>query len=208
MWIKRNGMAVQANNYHRGVVECVRARKESALPHASHFSEIAPAGSRRLHSTVAVAPVLFVHAVVTVTKCRSSATSTRNTTVSETASCSRTMMPACNGLPSPAIAFRASLFSWRCRNMRQHVAQRVGPGSTNRRGACAAVSPSICTNKQSPVSGSVTNKPPCVKQRCNQAMGSHSRDSTIQRSCGTKRKRERGTIHVPAYAGLLHGQTK
>ena len=45
--------------------ECVRAQKGLALPRASHSGEIALAGSRRLRSTLAAAPVLFAHAVVT-----------------------------------------------------------------------------------------------------------------------------------------------
>ncbi len=48
--------------------ECVHERKGLALPRASHSGEIALAGSRRLHSTLAAAPVLFAHAVVTVAK--------------------------------------------------------------------------------------------------------------------------------------------
>ena len=43
--------------------ERVHALKE---PCASHSSEIALAGSRRLRSTLAAAPVIFTHAVVTV----------------------------------------------------------------------------------------------------------------------------------------------
>jgi hypothetical protein len=39
----------------------VSARKGQALPCASHSSEIALAGSRRMRSTLAVAPVLFAH---------------------------------------------------------------------------------------------------------------------------------------------------
>ncbi len=35
-----------------------RALKELALPRASHSGEIAPSGSRRLRSTLAVAPVV------------------------------------------------------------------------------------------------------------------------------------------------------
>ncbi len=46
--------------------ECVRALKRLALPRVSHFGEIAPSGSRRLRSMLAVAPVLFAHAIVTV----------------------------------------------------------------------------------------------------------------------------------------------
>ena len=37
-----------------------------ALPRASHSGEIALAGSRRLRSMLAAAPVLFTHAVVIV----------------------------------------------------------------------------------------------------------------------------------------------
>jgi hypothetical protein len=50
--------------------ECVRALKALALPRASHSGEIALSSSRCLCSTVtlAAAPVLFAHAVVTVTK--------------------------------------------------------------------------------------------------------------------------------------------
>ena len=46
----------------------VRTLKELALPRAFHSGEIALAGSRRLHSTLAAAPVLFAHAVVTEIK--------------------------------------------------------------------------------------------------------------------------------------------
>jgi hypothetical protein len=52
--------------YASGV--CVRAVKGLALPRASHPGEIALSGSRHLRSTLAVAPVLFAHAVVTVAK--------------------------------------------------------------------------------------------------------------------------------------------
>ncbi len=45
--------------------EGVHAFKGLAQPRASHSSEIAMAGSRRLRSTLAAAPVLFTHAVVT-----------------------------------------------------------------------------------------------------------------------------------------------
>ena len=41
--------------------------KGLALPRASHSGEIALAGSSRLRSTLAAAPVLFAHAVVTET---------------------------------------------------------------------------------------------------------------------------------------------
>jgi hypothetical protein len=47
-------------------LEWVRAQKGLALPRASHPGEIALAGSRRLHSTLAAAPVLFAHDAVTV----------------------------------------------------------------------------------------------------------------------------------------------
>jgi hypothetical protein len=43
----------------------MRARKGLALPRVSHSGKISLAGSRRLHSTLAM-PVLFGHAVVTV----------------------------------------------------------------------------------------------------------------------------------------------
>ncbi len=43
-------------------LECVHTLKGLALPRASHSGEIALAGSRRLRSTLAAAPVLFVHA--------------------------------------------------------------------------------------------------------------------------------------------------
>ena len=46
----------------------VHTLKGLALPRACHFGEIALAGSRRLHSTLAAAPVLFAHAVVTEIK--------------------------------------------------------------------------------------------------------------------------------------------
>jgi large subunit ribosomal protein L20 len=46
----------------------VRALKGLALPRASHSSEITLAGSRRLRSTLAAAPVFSAHAVVTVAK--------------------------------------------------------------------------------------------------------------------------------------------
>ncbi len=42
--------------------------KGLALPRACHFGEIALAGSRRLRSTLAAAPILFAHAVVTEIK--------------------------------------------------------------------------------------------------------------------------------------------
>ncbi len=47
-------------------VECVHALKGMGLPRSSHSSEIALAGSRRLRSTLAAAPVCFAHALVTV----------------------------------------------------------------------------------------------------------------------------------------------
>ncbi len=40
--------------------------KDLALPRTSHSGEIALPGSRRLRSTLAAAPVLFAHAIVTV----------------------------------------------------------------------------------------------------------------------------------------------
>ncbi len=46
--------------------EFVRALKGLVLPHTSHSGEIAMPGSRRLHSILAVAPVLSAHAVATV----------------------------------------------------------------------------------------------------------------------------------------------
>ncbi len=49
-------------------LEGVRALKGLALPRASSSSESALAGSRRLRSTLAAAPVLFAHAVVTARK--------------------------------------------------------------------------------------------------------------------------------------------
>ena len=42
--------------------------KGLGLPRASHYSEIALAGSRRLRYTLAAAPVLFVHVVATEIK--------------------------------------------------------------------------------------------------------------------------------------------
>ncbi len=48
--------------------ECVHALKGLVLPRASHSGDIALTGSRRLHSTLAAAPVLFAHAAVTVAK--------------------------------------------------------------------------------------------------------------------------------------------
>ena len=46
--------------------ESVRALEGLALPRASYSGEIALSSSRRLHSTLAAAPVLLAHAVVTV----------------------------------------------------------------------------------------------------------------------------------------------
>ena len=46
----------------------VHTLKGLALPRACHYGEIALAGSRRLHSTLAAARVLFAHTVVTVAK--------------------------------------------------------------------------------------------------------------------------------------------
>ena len=45
--------------------ECVHALKGLTLLRASHSSEIALAGSRRLRFMLAAAPVLFAHAIVT-----------------------------------------------------------------------------------------------------------------------------------------------
>ncbi len=47
---------------------CACAKKGLALPCASHSGEIALAGSRRLRSTLAAAPVRFARAVVAVAK--------------------------------------------------------------------------------------------------------------------------------------------
>ncbi len=57
----------------------MRALKGLALPRKSHSGEIALAGSHRLRSTLAAAPVLFVHAVITAAKHRTSATPTEIT---------------------------------------------------------------------------------------------------------------------------------
>jgi hypothetical protein len=46
----------------------VHALKGQTLPRASHSGEIALVGSHRLRSTLAAAPVLFAHDVVTVAK--------------------------------------------------------------------------------------------------------------------------------------------
>ena len=48
--------------------KCENARKELALPRASHSGEIALTGSRRMRSTLPAALILLVHAVVTVAK--------------------------------------------------------------------------------------------------------------------------------------------
>jgi hypothetical protein len=45
--------------------ECVHARKRLAMLRVSHSGEIALAGLHRLRSTLAAAPVLFGHIVVT-----------------------------------------------------------------------------------------------------------------------------------------------
>ena len=45
--------------------DCVHALKGLVLPRASHSCEIALVGSSRLRCTLAVAPALFAHAVVT-----------------------------------------------------------------------------------------------------------------------------------------------
>jgi hypothetical protein len=56
---------------------CACAKKEVKLPLVSHYGEIALSGSRRLRSTLAAAPVLFAHAVVTVAENRTSTTLTK-----------------------------------------------------------------------------------------------------------------------------------
>ncbi len=78
-WPRGGGCtAVGGGGYTQALrlAECVRALKGLALPRASHSSEIALSGSRRLRSTLAAAPVLFAHAVVTEAKNRTSATPT------------------------------------------------------------------------------------------------------------------------------------
>ncbi len=55
--IKRGGCSTET--------VCVHVLNGLVLPRASHSGEIALAGSRRLRSTLAAAPVLFAHAVVT-----------------------------------------------------------------------------------------------------------------------------------------------
>jgi hypothetical protein len=57
-----------ANSIKLSNLECAHALKGLALPHASHSGEIALPGSLRLRSTLAAAPVLFVHAAVAVSK--------------------------------------------------------------------------------------------------------------------------------------------
>jgi hypothetical protein len=52
----------------RTKAECVHTLKGLALPRACHSGEIALASSRRLHSTLKEAPVLFAHGVVTADK--------------------------------------------------------------------------------------------------------------------------------------------
>ncbi len=47
---------------------CVHVRKGLALLRASHYGEITVAGSCSLRSTLAVVPVLFAQATVTVAK--------------------------------------------------------------------------------------------------------------------------------------------
>ena len=54
-------------NFSNKIV-CMRALKGLVPPRASHSDAIALAGSRRLRSTLAAAPVLFAHAVVTEIK--------------------------------------------------------------------------------------------------------------------------------------------
>ncbi len=57
---------------------CACAQRTGAAASASHSGEIALADSRRLHSTLAAAPVLFAHASATATEsmCAASLTST------------------------------------------------------------------------------------------------------------------------------------
>ncbi len=57
-----------ANSTKLSKAECVYARKGLALPRASHSGEIALVGSRRLRSTLAAAPALFVVTIITVAK--------------------------------------------------------------------------------------------------------------------------------------------
>ena len=48
------------------VRQCVRTLKDLALPYASHFGEIALAGSLFLRATLAAPSVVIAHATVTV----------------------------------------------------------------------------------------------------------------------------------------------
>ena len=45
-------------------VQCVHTLNKLAIPRVIHFGEIALAGSRRLRSTLAAAPVLFAHGML------------------------------------------------------------------------------------------------------------------------------------------------
>ena len=67
--------------------ECAHARKGLVLPRASHSGEIALAGSRRLRSTLAAAPVLFAQAVVIVAKIGRSITPMQNSRRHHTSGC-------------------------------------------------------------------------------------------------------------------------
>ncbi len=53
-------------NYHKQSVSM--RPKRQALPRASHYGEIALAGSRRMHSTLSATPVPSAHAIVTIAK--------------------------------------------------------------------------------------------------------------------------------------------
>ena len=56
------------------LAECMDALKGLALPRASHSGEIALAGSRCLRFTLAAAPVLFKHDIITEANNSTSAT--------------------------------------------------------------------------------------------------------------------------------------
>ena len=58
----KNGTLMPKTNTNANI----QALSSLALPGASHSSEITLAGSHRLHSTLAAAPVLFTHAAITV----------------------------------------------------------------------------------------------------------------------------------------------
>ena len=71
---------VQFRGGRSTLAECGRALKGLALPRASHSGEIA---DMALRSSLAAAPVLFAHAVVTVAKSRTSATPSVHALVSD-----------------------------------------------------------------------------------------------------------------------------